>query len=291
MAASTDKRNRYNLIVGAPNVKAAGGIQIGEPITNTENYPESASAVVAPELGLVPAGHITEDGVTKTVDRSTEKIKDWNGDTVLVLDSDHSASLKLTFMESANVNVLRTVYGPQNVVISNGGKSIRIAENAEPLANISVMFDIKGGKGARIRVLAPDVQVTNVGDVQWVKAGVVKYEVTLECFPDVDGNKLYQWLDRDNVDPDDFTRKLTLPSGASSGTWDLTVDGYTATGLAHNAQGTTVQSKIREAGAKTVEVRGNGPYTITNAVSVAVNTTALKGGSGEAKVERGSADG
>lgn len=285
-----DQRNRYNIITGAPNVRAAGGIQIGAPLTTTAHYPEDATAAPAPELGMNPAGHISEDGVTKTVDRSTEKIKDWNGDTVMVLDSDHSVSLKLTFLESANVDILRAIYGPENVIIKNGGKSIRIAENAEPLQNLSTLFDIKGGNNTRVRVLAPDAKITSVGDVQWVKSGVVKYEVTMECFPDADGNKLYQWLDRDNADAAAVTRTLTLPEGASGGKWSVTVDGVTVGDLAHNITADTLKPKLAEKGLTTVEVtgkKGGGPYVFTNVSLVTADTSGLSGGSGEVKIERG----
>ena len=285
--SASDQRKRYNIITGAPNVRAAGGVLLGNPLVSTDSYPQDASTPLAPELGLDPAGHISEEGVTKTVDRSTEKIKDWNGDTVMVLESDHSVTLKLTFLEGANVSILKTVYGTGNVKVRDGGRTIEIAENAEALENLSMAFEIKGGNGARIRVLAPDVKVTSVGDVQWVKSGVVKYEVTVECFPDAEGNKLYQWIDRKVFDVDGVTRTVTLPEGASGGKWNLTVDGVLVEGLAHNIKATALKGKLDAAGLTGVEVSGDGPFVLVGVTDVSVDAAGLTGGSGSATVTHG----
>lgn len=192
-----DLRNRRNVLVGAPDVQAAGGITIGPALKTSENFPTDASKELDASLKHVAAGYVSEDGVTKTVDRSTEKIKDWHGDTMVITQSDHSVTLQLTFMEGANGEVLKMIAGENNVTVSDN--TVRVVDNADELPHRSLAFYIKGGNGARILVFAPDVQVTEVGDVSYVRSGVVKYQATLECFG-VDNTKLISLIKRADDD-------------------------------------------------------------------------------------------
>lgn len=186
-----DLRNRKNILVGAPEVKASGGFVIGKPVTSAE-VPTDALAELPAAMDRKTLGFIGEDGVTKTVNRETEKIKDWNGDTAIVLDTEHSVVLKTTFLEAGNPTVLTTVYGNDNVDID--GSTITTKDTADSLPHFSCCFEIKAASDRKIRVFVPDGQVTSIGDVSFVKSDLVKYEVEIECFPDDQGVKLYSLI-------------------------------------------------------------------------------------------------
>lgn len=193
-------RIRSNVLTGGPNVKAAGGVLIGRANPETSAYPTDAAGELNTGLAAKPAGFISEDGVSKTVDRSTEKIKDWNGDTVHIVQSDHAVTLKLTYLEAANAEVLKSIAGENNVIVRDGGKKIEIRDTADELPHRSLVFEIKGSTDSKIRLFAPDAQATEVGDVSYVRSDVIKYEVTYECFPDANDAKLYQFIDRKKVE-------------------------------------------------------------------------------------------
>lgn len=187
-----DLRNRRNVLVGAPDVVSGGGLTVGPVATSSKQFPTDVDAT--PEsLGHTSVGYISEDGVTKSVDRSTDKIKDWNGDTVLIVQSDHSVTLSLTFMEAANADVLKMIYGENNV--KDDGDTITLIENADELEHRSIAFYIKGGNDSKILVYAPDVQVTEVGEVNYVRSDVIRYQVTMECFG-VENQKLISLIRR-----------------------------------------------------------------------------------------------
>lgn len=181
-----DARNRDFVAVGAPNVNASGGLLIGEVQKDATNFPKDASSPIPTGLKAKPGGFIGEDGLTKTVDRSTEKIKDWNKDTVIVLETDHSVVVKFTFLEAANANVLKAVYGADNVKIE--GKNITVVDAAGELPHFSFVGELNGGEGKKGRIFVPDGQVTSVGDITFKKDDVIKYEVEIECFA-VDNKK------------------------------------------------------------------------------------------------------
>lgn len=188
-----DARNRKNVLVGAPNVQASGGALIGDVVEDTAQFPTDATGAIA-GLGQKPAGFIGEEGLTKTVNRTTEKIRDWNRDTVIVLETEHDVTLKFKFLESANGTVLKTIYGDENVTIGEDGK-IMVADAAGALPHKNYTFEMNGGDGKAARAFIPDGQVTNVGDITYAKNGVISYDVEVECFADKNGKKFYFFAD------------------------------------------------------------------------------------------------
>lgn len=196
-------RNKQFVLVGAPDVKSTGGFQILDLVSDPTNYPTDATTAINPLFKPRSGGYLGEDGLTKTVDRSTEKIKDWNGDVVLIVQTDHSVVLKFVVMESANAHVLKMIYGEDNVIVSSDGKKITTIDNSEDLPHQGLDFNMVGGRGSKIRVFAPDTQATSVGDVSFVKSDVIRYELELECFdPAGDGKKLWQFMDLQDVPAD-----------------------------------------------------------------------------------------
>lgn len=187
-----DARNRDFVAVGAPNVNASGGLLLGDVQKNATNFPKNASSELPTGLNAKPGGFIGEEGLTKTVDRSTEKIKDWNKDTVIVLETDHSVVVKFTFLEAANANVLKAVYGKDNVKIE--GKNIQVVDSAGELPHFSFVGELNGGEGKKGRIFVPDGQVTNVADITFKKDDVIKYEVEIECFA-VDNKKFIAFFE------------------------------------------------------------------------------------------------
>mgnify|MGYP003083132027 CR=1 FL=1 len=314
MPVKTPGRNRANVLVGAPDVKASGGFLIGPVAENSELFPTDAKTALKDQLGLKPGGYISKEGVVKTVNRDTEKIEDWNGDTVIILQTSHSVELKLTVLEAANAYLLKHLFGDANVQVDTEGKNITIKDNAEEMPHFSLDFEIKGSATSKIRLFAADGQVTGVGDVSFVRSDVVKYELTIECFADVDDNKLYQFIYREDgenkpavtpqpggggavtpgpVSPQpqpatsqppnpqpatvEVKKKIDIPDDATGGTWALTIGSERLTDIAFNATPTTLRSKLQGvAGIQDVIVRreGSNDFIVEFSAATAVEVTA-----------------
>ncbi|WP_051432618.1 hypothetical protein [Promicromonospora kroppenstedtii] len=103
--------NSANIVAGKP--LATGGVRIG-PLGATA----PTDATTALDAAFVSAGYVGEDGLTETTDRSTEKVKAWGGDIVKVLQTDFSVSYSFTFLETLNTDVLKAVYGDDNVTVT-----------------------------------------------------------------------------------------------------------------------------------------------------------------------------
>jgi hypothetical protein len=97
-----------NAVSGKP--LATGGILLAPTGT-----PLPTDTTTTPDAAFVGAGYIGEDGVTENGERSTEKIRSWGGDTVKLVQTEHSLSYTFTFIETLNTKVLEAVYGDSNV--------------------------------------------------------------------------------------------------------------------------------------------------------------------------------
>jgi hypothetical protein len=180
-----------NVLAGKP--LATGGV-LRDPSSAT-GRPVDA---VTPLVGPIALGYIGEDGLTETIDRSTDKVKAWGGDVVKVVQTDFSVSYAFTFYESINANVLKAVHGDGNVDLTPAtaahGTRTTTKINSEELPKSEWFFEVRDGQ-AKIRIYVPIGQITAVGEVNYNDGAVIGYPVTLEAFPDSDGNQAYKMTD------------------------------------------------------------------------------------------------
>ena len=169
-----------NVLAGKP--LTSGGVLIGDLATT---LPTTAAAAL--DAGFLAAGYISEDGVVEGTERSTDKIVAWGGDTVKVTQTEYSVTYSFTFIEAFNGTVLEAVYGEDNVATTaatvSAGTKHTVKLNAQQLPHRAFVFEIADGD-ARIRIVVPDGQVTEVGEVTYADADLVGYEVTVEAFYD-----------------------------------------------------------------------------------------------------------
>lgn len=179
-----------NVLVGFP--LASGGVLAGPTGTTLPT-----DATTAPDAALVATGYITEDGVTQTIDSDTEEIVAWGGDIVRVINTTHALSYTLSFLET-NEAVLVEVYGDENVTTTTGNHVVLI--NSKPLPHRVYVLEVKDGE-RRVRIVIPDGQITERGEVVYVHTDAVKYEITITAYPDASGNKAYLYVDAPPVIP------------------------------------------------------------------------------------------
>ena len=152
----------------------------------------------APNVAFVNTGYIGEAGVTENNARSVEKIRAWGGDTVKVTQTEHTLTYQFEFIESLNTEVLKTVYGTANVTTTAASaskgtlQSIKITSDVLP--HKSYIFEIKDGD-AKVRIVIPDGQITEIGETTYSDAAAISYQVTVECFPDSSAGKAYKYTD------------------------------------------------------------------------------------------------
>lgn len=179
--AATGKLNASNVSVGKPMV--IGGVY-GAPAGT--KAPTDAKTEL--DAAFVNLGYVSEDGVTNSVETDTEEIKAWGGDTVLTVQTSRTETFTFTFIESLNENVLKQVYGEKNV--ADGA----VKHNSLPRGRNVYVFEILLTGDKIKRIVVPNSEITEVGDIVYADGEAIGYEVTLSAFPDSDGNTVYEYI-------------------------------------------------------------------------------------------------
>jgi hypothetical protein len=175
-----------NVTAGKPKV---GGAIYRAPIGTT--IPTDATTALG--TAFVCLGYVSEDGLTNDNSPESEDIKAWGGDTVLTLQTSKEDTFGFTLIEALNVEVLKTIYGDDNVTgtLSTG---ITVTANTKELDEYVWAIDMVLRDGALKRIVIPDGKVSEVGTITYADGDAVGYETTLGTSPDASGNTHYEYI-------------------------------------------------------------------------------------------------
>lgn len=138
-------------------------------------------------------GYVSEDGMTNTISKTTTKIKAWGGDTVLVTEDSFEESYQFKLIESKNVDVLKFVFGEDNVTgtLTTGIKVSKTSGNTE--GKIIVVDTILSNNDLK-RIVIPDGVVSSLGAITHKANEPIALDVTIECKSDATGNTSYDYM-------------------------------------------------------------------------------------------------
>lgn len=99
-------------------------------------------------------------------------------------------------IEALNINVLKEVYGDDNVTgtLETG---ITVKANSKELLEHPVVIDMTLRDGVFKRIVIPYGKVSELGDISYTDSDAVGFELTLSALPDTTGNTHYDYT----IDP------------------------------------------------------------------------------------------
>lgn len=152
-------------------------------------------ATTALNTAFKDLGFVSEDGVTNSDERSTDDIKSWGGEIVNTVQTEKKDTFKYTLIEALNIDVLKEVYGEDNVsgTLETG---ITIKSNASELPPHSIVIDTVLKDNALKRIVLPNAKVTEVGEITYNHSDNVGYETTVTCYPDANGDTHHEYIIR-----------------------------------------------------------------------------------------------
>lgn len=170
-----------------------GGIFVAPAATA---LPTDASTALAAAFKLV--GFISEDGISKTESKTVNEIKEWNGAVVDTTVTDFKVEWKIKFIEALNVEVLKMVYGSDNVTeVTSGNHKITVNVNGSDPDEcvVAINLAVKGGKQ---RIVIPRGKIKEIGQVVYNAKDPVAYDATLTALADDSGNCEYEYTEFDS---------------------------------------------------------------------------------------------
>lgn len=172
-----------------PDQSATTGAIAVAPVGTT--MPTTARAALASTWD--DGGYVSEDGIAVTITRSTTPIRDWSKTTVRNLLSEFGSAIALGFLQVDEFAAKR-VFGDGNVTVTpastTAGEIIKIDIGAELPPIEAWCFSMKDGN-ARIRVLVPRGQITEVNQIDFKPDVGNVIGGVLACYDDGTGKSIY----------------------------------------------------------------------------------------------------
>ena len=139
-------------------------------------------------------GFVSEDGLENQNELDSGEIKAWGGVTVYRPLNGLTDNFVLKLIESENVDVLKTVYGDNNVTVDESG-TIKIEIKAEEPQEKIWIFDLALRGGRAKRLIVPDGAITSRDAVTYNDSDAVAYGITVSAYPDSAGNTHHEYLE------------------------------------------------------------------------------------------------
>lgn len=185
---STNVANVEYVSTGGPAV--AGAIYRAAV---TETMPITATEALDPTK-FKTLGYISEDGYTNSNTRASDGIKDWDGNEILSVQTEKKDTFKYKMLEVMNEEVLKDVYGDNNVSgsLANG---LHIKANAKELEMHAYVIDVRLNGGYIKRTVIPKGKITEIADTVHKKTEALGFEVTVTAYPsDTEGNTHHEYI-------------------------------------------------------------------------------------------------
>lgn len=178
--------NSGNVMAGKPKV---GGAVYLAP-AGTALPTDSTTAL---DEAYVCLGYCSEDGVTNANTPSTDTIRAWGGDPVLTILTEKEDTFSMTLIEAMNVDVLKAVYGSENVT-GTLAAGITVKANANCLETGVWVIEMITRNGGTHRVVIPVGTVSELGEISYTDSDAVGFEITVSAAADTSGNTHYEYI-------------------------------------------------------------------------------------------------
>lgn len=179
--------------------QTVGHVSAGKPAIGGAIYRAAkgttlpTDATTALDAAFKALGYCSEDGLVNSNSPSTTDLKAWGGDTVLSLQEEKPDTFQFTLIESLNVEVLRAVYGSDNVT-GTLATGLTVSASADEQEEAVWVVEMVMNSNTVKRVVVPHGKISEIGDISYTDSDAVGYEITLTALPDANGKTHYEYM-------------------------------------------------------------------------------------------------
>ena len=250
----------------AANVSAAkpkvGGAIYRAPL----GTPLPASALSELDSAFVSLGYMSDAGLKRAINLSTNPIKAWGGDTIANPQTDKSEQYTFEAAEVLNPEVQKVVNGDSNVTGSvTTGMTVKI--NTKELEEHAYVFEEILRGGVLKRTVIARASVTSIAEVADTDNDIIKYGITVRAMADeaLNGDTAREYYISGSAAPDpyvelDLHSVLILEGGTTTLTATTYPEGQTVTWSSGSSSVATVSGGV-------VTAEGAGNTIITAAIT------------------------
>ena len=141
-------------------------------------------------------GYVNDQGVRNANTAEKTKVYAWGGSAVLESTIQKPDDWIFTLIEALNPEVLKTVYGDANVIVSEDGKQISVMATAEDLAEFILVIDMALTNNALKRIVIPKGVLSNVAEIAYVDNQPIGYNITVSAYYDASGKSHYEYIQK-----------------------------------------------------------------------------------------------
>lgn len=166
--------------IWAATIPDDGAAILVAPLGTTE--PTTADEVL--DAAFLDLGWVSEDGVTITVNRDITRHKAWSGQTVKTTQDNYEQTVKFALLETS-VNVLETVFGPDNVTEYN--ETVTVNHDDAMLGRQVFVVDFVDGDKKGRHLLREGLIVT-LDDLNYKHSEMTMYSLEVDVYKPATGD-------------------------------------------------------------------------------------------------------
>lgn len=180
-----------NVSTGKP--KISGSI-FRAPLGTT--LPTDATSAL--DAAFVCLGYAADSGLSNPNEMEVSAIKAWGGMIVYRSLTELADEFKLTLIESKNKDVLKAVYGTDNVTTTATGDT-KVTVKAEDPEEAVWVFDLVLRGGTAKRIVISDGAITARDEIVYNDSDPIGYGITVSAYPDADGKTHDEYIEGEEI--------------------------------------------------------------------------------------------